>query len=278
MKIVNTFTFFALVLLLLCIPIQSVFWASGASIELESAPEKPQTLREYQENIQNLKQEKQRLEFKWTSFRIWNENLWDFIKTDLSEDETKKLENTILNYIDQSNLLENDIDKTIESWEPVEDIKKELLMLKQAFYKNLIVYIQIDKLDDFTSYVNSDLNFREQSKIVAIKIDQQSIQRNERVEEIQEQIEDNSVMLRKQIKDKITLKIEQKLDEFSEQEKFQNLSNEMKIQIFEKLIVKLNEKKENLGWGINTTSIIDEKIFMYTTIEEALNNYILKWK
>ena len=93
-----------LTLLLSMFSIPSVVWYSQEDTSLVALwtvnLEKPQTLRETQNYIETLEQEKKNLEFKWETFRIWNGSLSDFMKKDLSQKEKNDITQLILNYKD----------------------------------------------------------------------------------------------------------------------------------------------------------------------------------
>jgi hypothetical protein len=163
---------------------------------------------------------------------------------------------------------EEDISAAVESGEEIEEIKKDLLLLKQEFYKSLIPYIQLEKLRDFTRYVDSDLSYREKSNEVATQIEQKSILRDERLEEIEEQIQTNKDHLHAQIKEKVTLRVQNRLDVFIYQENFQSLPDISKIRIFERLITKIQEKRKKLENTPNSTSIVEETMILYEIVEE----------
>ncbi len=270
-------TTFIAFLFLLWTSVQSVFWASWNLINLNSASEKPQTLREMQEVNQDLEQEQQNLEFKWVTFRSTSA-LWDFLKKDLSDLEREELEMIVVNYSKKIERLEKKIETTQEDTEILQKLRKDVLLLKQNFYKNLIVYMQVEKLNDFLRYINLDLSYREKSKDVAIELDRKNIERNERVAEIQEKIKDNTKRLHNQIKLKIMRRVWEKLDSFVSQKKFQSLSNQGRIQIFEKLIEKLSQKKQKLKSTSEATSFLEEKLLIYEIVEKMLFSYLEKWK
>ena len=256
----------------------SVFWASWEIDTSAELTEKPQTLKQMQWDIKTLEKEKERLEFKWKTFRIGNDNLWDLIRSDISEAEVNALELLVNIYNSRKNNINLTLDSAVESWIETESIKKELLLLKQELYKDLLPYIQMEKLSEFKVYVESDLALNEKSKEVATEIEEKQSERDERIEEIKEKIEDNTETLRAQIEEKIIKKLQTRLDEFIAQEKFQELPNESKILLFKRLILKLEVKKQSLSDTLNPTSIIEERIILYDIVQDVLQGYIDNWK
>lgn len=272
----------------------SVFWATGEILGSQADTEqvqtefeqwdkkeqnqKPKKVEEIQSDIKKLKKEKQRLEFKWNTFRIGNETLWDLIRDDLQESERWSLANLLVNYTALKNKTDLDIVRVSERGEDTDELRKELIVLKKRLYTTMIPYIQISKLAAFQLYIDSDISFHEKSKVVATEIEQKQEVRDERVEKIKEKIEDNSEVLREQIKIKITTKLQGKLDVFIAQDRFQSLKDESKIFLFQRLIEKTSIEKNNLQNIENPTSIIEEKIFLFNIVTEILEWYISDWR
>ncbi len=240
--------------------------------------EKPQTVKEMQSEIKTLEKEKEILEFKWNTFRIWNENLGDIIRWEMTPDDKSKLETLLVNYTSLKNKIDTDIANAVERGQETGGLQIELSELKRSLYMKLIPYIEEGKIGAFKLYIESDINYNEKSKEVATEIEEKEVERNERVEKIKDDIEENAEVLREQIRVKITTGLQVKLDEFIAQEKFQWLRDESKILLFERLISKLQTKKESLEDTVNPTSIIEERIFLYEVVQETLYWYIQNWK
>lgn len=263
---------------LLCFQFQqSVFSASWEITDIKVVEKKP-TIQSMQNDIKTLEGQKERLKFKWSTFLIWNEKLWSLLRDNLSEEEKKEVEVLITTYVEEKEIFDTKLVKALKYERDTKEIKNSLLKRKHTFYKSLLKYIEVDKLDKFTVYINSDLQFNEKSKIVSIKIDEKSIQRDQRVEEIQEKIDDNSRILRKKIESIMTVKIKKKLDVFVSKEKFNALPNESKIILFNKLIDKIEINHTKLKNAVNPTSFIEEKIVLFEIVEEILYSYIDQWK
>lgn len=264
--------FFTIIFLLWVIILpQGVFWASW---DIDS---KPETLREMSEKIGDLKQEKELLDFKWKTFRVWNENLWDLIKTDLTEEETDALESLILEYSEDKENFEEDIEEALADWDDAEIIHKALLSLKQNFYMSLLPYLQESKIEEFKTYITSDINYREKSNEVAVQISQKNVERDERVVELQEKIKTHREKLNEQIRIKASERIKGKLDAFVNQEKFINLSSDSKIQLFERLLERLEERRERTLQTTSDQSLIEENEVLYEIVEEVIRWYLSQW-
>jgi hypothetical protein len=173
--------------------------------------------------------------------------------------------------------LDYELKEWVNDWDEVSDTQVELLSIKQQFYKELIPYIQIEKLESFKKYVDSDLTYNEKSKDIQVQINQKNIERNERVEELREQINDNSREFRKQIEESITIQVKWKLDVFIVQESFSKLENETKIKIFSNIILKFEVAIGNLENSLNPTRALEERIIWLKVVVEILESYIKNW-
>ncbi len=263
------YRFLYILLLVLSINLLSAF-----SVSAENLEEKPGTIREMQENIKALEKQKSNLEFKWRSFNIWKFSLWDLIDTTLNESEKSTLEKLVIDYsFQQNNISTENLTGSL-----LESTQQEKLYLKRDFYKSLLVYIDGKKQWDFKLYIENDLLLNEKTETVGVEIQRIQETKNERVEEIQTKIENNNKKLRQNIQQKVINSISSKLETFTQNQKFSELSWESKIKVFEtvqgRLKVEIN-KLENLKDG---TSIIEEKINIYKVIISQLESYIEVWK
>lgn len=267
--------------------IPSVFWSEDVSSEAQETrevaleyidPAKTPTLKELQENINFLQQEKKNLEFKWNSFRIGNGNLWDFVKQDLTQAEKENLENIIVSYNEKNQSFESDLSTALERGKDVSELKKQQLLGKQDFYISLLTFIQLEKLTDFKWYVESDILLNEKSKDVSLELEQKTTFKEERLTELEKQAQKNGRLIRIQIQEKMRTQVTQKLDLFIKQEKFIALSNEAKIGIFQRLSERINQKAQELESAANPTHVIDEKISLYEAVQDIIENYIKTWK
>lgn len=200
------------------------------------------------------------------------------MKEKLSLSENTQLEDLVVWYTDSEKLLERSLEKAISSGRDVEEIKTELLLLKRDFYTQLIPFIQNEKREAFTEYVNSDVTYNEKSKQVATQIEQKNIKITQRVEEIQDKAEDNYKPLFKWIEEKIVIKITEKLETLISEERFSNLDNSVKIKIFTKYIDRFENEIDRIDKINNPTSIIEEKIILFDVIVEILESYIDRWQ
>ncbi len=234
-------------------------------------PPKVQTIKEIQENIVFLEQEKKNLEFQWSSFRIGNGTLKDFIRTDLEQNEKSTLESLVLSYIEKTRKIQENIKTDSDS-------QKELLLKKQDFYVSLVSYIEIERLANFKNFVAADLLLYEKTKDVSLEIEQKNIEKQERVITYEAQAQENGERIRTQVQEKIYSQVQGKLNIFVQQEKFQTLANESKISIFQNFSDKLSQKSQEIKNTQNPTRIIEDKVYLYEVVQNILESYISQWQ
>ncbi len=249
---------------------QSVFSASWNIVE-------PTTIREMQESIDELEQKKNLLEFKWKNFKIWNSSLWELLKNNLTNIEKSNLLILVEEYDSQNSSWESILKMIIESkWNDIPQ-RKVLLLLKKEFYSSLQPFVADGKLEELMDYIGTDLSLNQKSKDVNSEISKIQSSKDERVQILQEKIEDNNRVIRKNIEDKITTEVKTKLDVFTSQWNFSQLSNSAKTDVFERVIKKLEYESIRLTNLQNTTSIIEEKIIVFRVVINLLKQYTESW-
>lgn len=249
---------------------ETSFWATWDQLE-------GQTIREMQENIQALEQEKNLLDFKWNNFKIGNSSLWNLIRTDLDTSEQTQLINLVEQYNSEKNIWEQNVKTIIENqWDDTTQ-RKELVLLKKDFYSNLIPYVSQENLQELMTYIGTDLSLNQKSKDVDIEILKIKNSKNQRVKILQDKIEDNNKVLRESIENKIATQIKPKLDIFTTQWDFSKLPNQNKIEVFERVITKLEYESIRLTNLRNSTSIVEEKIIVFRVVINLLENYKNSW-
>jgi len=238
------------------------------------------TIREMQEDIQELQQEKSLLEFKWKTFQIWNSSLWDLLRQDLTVSESQSLWLLVETYNTDNILWENKLQELLDTQknEEFQSLRKQLLILKKDFYTSLIPYVDPKNIDELKIYIDSDISLNEKSKNVSSKIQKIQSSKQERVQELQVKIEDNNKIIRENIEKRISTEVRSRLDVFVNETNFASLPTATKIEIFEKLIRKLEYESIRLMNLQNTTSIIEEKILVFRVVINLLKEYTSSWR
>ncbi|NDK09641.1 hypothetical protein GW846_02585 [Candidatus Gracilibacteria bacterium] len=254
----------------------SVFGASGELIGEEIKD--TETLKEMQENISTLEQEKNNLAFKWETFLIGNESLGTIVKKDLSQGDKKVLESFIKNYTNSNSNFEFRVANSIGLGQDIKTLRKEQLILKQNFYIALLNYIQFAKLEEYKKYVENELVLLEKSKTVGDEIYEKNIQKEQRVVQLEEKVQKNSDLRRLQIQEKLTNQVESKLDIFVQQASFSALNPNLKIRIFQKFIDKIDVKLKEYDSINSPTTVIEERIFLFSIFRDILMSYVIDWQ
>ncbi len=247
----------------------AVFWN-------EVAPRKVETIREMQESATKLKKQQEKLKFQWSTFQVGNKSLGDILRH-VSEEEIDKISIIVSKYQKQRSEEEKKLQKAIRYEHDTWVYEKHLLVLKKNFYTDLLPFVSTDQIEDFKKYINYDVQYNEKSKKIHTEIQVIETKKKERIEEIQEQIEDNNKLLRKRIKERITKQVQEILWKFISQDKFQKLDNAIKIQIFRKIQKKVQLKIKQIKEGLVLSSISEEKILLLETIYELLDTHISTW-
>jgi len=238
---------------------------------------KPASLREIWDNIQELEQEKRLLEYKWKSFIIWWNSLSDYVRDDISDEEKSELEFIVELHIQNTDTFRIELEELVQNWTSEDEIsskKTEWIQLKKEFYTSLLSYIQDEKIESYKSYIESDLLLNEKSKDVSTEIQIKTVKKQERVEYLQEKINNNKELLRSKIESRVWTMVRERLDTFIERETFRSLSLEDKTLIFQKLITKIDEKISELEFQTDITSVIEEKIILFRVVQDILWEYI----
>ena len=252
-----------------------------ADEKVEREIKKPQSIRELWKDINTLEQEKNLLVFKWKTFVVWWNSLSDLVRAEVSDAEKAEIEQVLNSYLDQKNIYTEELNAALENQdegEYIEDIKSNMIQNKIWFYSGLLPYIEASKAEEFKLYIDSDLKLNEKSREVSVDIDRKNIERQERVEVLQERIKDNKELLRYNIEERVNKLVQSRLEEFTKKESFINLSNEQKIEVFDRLVVKIDILIDKLEALENTTSVVEEKIILYQVVQDILQWFIDSWK
>jgi len=224
-------------------------------------------------DIEQLEEEKKVLEFKWNNFLIWGNTLSEFVRADLDDSDKREIENILESYVADKNVLERQQEKLIEALqtdEKLEEKKLELLSRKKDFYSALLSYIDVDKVDEYRSYIENDILLNEKSKDVSSEIQRKNVEKQDRVEYLQEKYKAPDKTLDEN--SELVVRMRDKLDIFIQRESFQALTPEQKIFIFERLITRIEgeiKKIEEQNSYVN-----DSKKAIFKTVQDILWEYI----
>jgi hypothetical protein len=174
---------------------------------------------------------------------------------------------------------------------PVVVERRLLLEEKRKLYSWLIPYINIRYKAEYLDYIRTDAKiFNEQKDVSTDIISKQEILSN-KVEIIENKIQEHKDYLNESIKIVIETKLDEKITNLNQNETFKVLNTESKIKVLNKTIdkvkLKLNdlEDSNNLNWSwalnnswtwiiVNSNSnILDKKIQTYYIAVEKLEEF-----
>lgn len=242
----------------------AVFGASG------------ETLKQLDSNIKELKETRENLDEKWSSFKqqyIWG--VMAFVKEDLSTEEKQSLQDIIYIYNSKRKELDLKLIEKVKELNNTQELKQKLIELKKTFYNDVSIYVAHEKIDSFLEYIKGDIELNEKNKEVKEKLYKKSIIFKEKVDSIKGKIEENKKTLDERLYNLIKQKLSEKIVSLEAKEKYKNFTFEEKVILFEKILAKAKTKKQELEIRFKVTASIEKKIEIYTVIEQVLVEKIL---
>lgn len=255
---------FLLICSLFFIAKNEVFWSSGIVDSSEKS------IIELNSNIQELEKEKVELDGKWDTFQSQYEGITGFIKQDLTPREAFEIEEITYIYNSRKKTFDLQLVEKLKKLEDTTKIKKNSLELKKDFYKDIANYVEPEKLDQFLEYIKWDIEFNEKNREVKQTLYKEKVVLQEKVDDIKTKIEENQKLLDKRIEILIREKLAEKIRLLKENPKYQRLTTEWKIVLFEKALEKTSFKKSELLPIESKTSFINKRIGLYSIVEQEL--------
>ena len=230
-----------------------------------SANSSIKSLRDIDNTLSVLEQQKKELYQNWDNFRLWNWKLTDFIRKDLTENNKRELEEIILFYLQE---------KEKNASNPSSHNSQKL---RDTFFTQLEPFISSQKKTLFYDYKNKGAEFEENVQSITQEISSFQDEKEKRVDSLRSKIEENSSLLRNQIKSSISEKVYTRLNIFIEQKNFKNLDASIKKEIFTKLLIKMTDTRRELENQAQLTTVIRDRATAYRVIEDILEEYINQW-
>ena len=156
--------------------------------------EPPVTIKEMKENLEWLKDEKDKIDSKWDSLNSINGKVVDFLKQDLNESDIAQIQIMSVDFQQKKSFYEKQLKNNSEkNFEVQEDddtaaIKDEFIQYKLNFYKELVPYIDVAKKESYLSYIKWNIGIERENKDIKEKIYKQEEVIEERVDVIKEKI------------------------------------------------------------------------------------------
>jgi len=200
-------------------------------------------IKELQENLQELSNEKSGLKDTWEQFRQENGKIVNFIKENLSEESKQTIEDLVEKYYADKDILEKKLREIASNLEDTQNIKGEILKLKLTLYKELVSYIEPTKLQEYVNYIKGNIEIEKKDNEIAEDIYRKEEILERKVDTIKEKIAENKRILDEKMQNAVQEKLNEKIKSILDNQKFQALSYESKTQIFSSVLKKSQEKK-----------------------------------
>jgi hypothetical protein len=249
----------------------------------DQTPETPVTIKQMKENLEGLKSEKEVIDNKWEELDEINGGIIEFLRQELSPDEVKQIQAFIKNYKKKEDFYEKQLkDNAIENYETTNNdkdtaaVKENFISYKLSFFKKLVPFINIDRRQEYLSYIKSDLVIEKKDKDLDEKIYKQEEIIEERVDTIKEKIIEHKRSLEERLEKIIRKRISQKIGSIFSSEKAQSLSNERKAKILKNVLAKLLVNQAKLESQSGESEYIRKRIEIFEIIVEVVEEEIEK--
>lgn len=240
----------------------------------------PVTIKEMKENLEWLKDEKNKIDSKWDLLNSINGKVVDFLKQDLSESDIAQIETLSLAFQEKKGFyetqLKNNSEKNfaVEDDDDTESIKDEFIQYKLDFYKKLVPYIDVSKKESYLSYIKWNIGIERENKDIKEKIYKQEEVIEERVDVIKEKIKVHKEELEKKLEILIREKISEKLDSILNSERMLALENDKKILLLEKVLEMFESNKQKLIANSEESELLKQKVAIYNIAKEIIQEKI----
>lgn len=242
-----------------------------------------QTISEISNNIKQLDADKQVIKDEKKEF-LSTYRFNKYFKRNLSFEDTQNIKTLINSYNIENNALERSLKQKlslISSQESsdsndileLEDIKTSILLAKKDLYKSLTPYVAPLQHKQYLDFIQTEITSIKKTKDVSSKIVIQKVKLVEKVNTIEEKIQENNKKLNDDILKLIQERISIKIKEFKENPKFKKLSYIWKIKVLDITLRKIQIRIQNLDNNtIDTSSqIIQRKKQTYQFIYEEID-------
>lgn len=232
------------------------------------------SLKDIQESIKTLNAEKDNIQQKWAKFFEENGKIQEFLKTNLSDDDSKVIEAMISSYTQQKWDLENQLAQASKEGTDTSPIKGEILKLKLDLYKQFVPYIQISKLDEYLNFIKWNIAIVRSDKEIKDELYRQQKLYDKKVDSLREKIEENKKSLDEKIRVTIEQRIGKKISDILQNSDFLTLKVDSKLSVFQKILEKVKERKDALTVIKEKTTIVDKKIELFELFQNKIEETI----
>jgi len=241
--------------------------------------DKTKTIKELKLEVKEIEEEKVETS-KELEILKKETSIIHFFKINLNIKEKNELNKLVLEYKKTKDELNQQLLIRSKKLKNTEETIKKLLNNEREIYKKLLQFVKIEKYEEYTNFIKEDLSLINTNfNLESSGIQKEAIIKN-KVANLKETIKEHNSLINKKIKTLVYKKIDVKINQLTLKDKFKQLDLISKIKLFEKLIWKINSKKEVLEDKWNKTVLIRKKITLYKIIIKRLkffrNDFINK--
>ncbi len=235
-----------------------------------------ETISSLKDNLRNLEDEK-----------IWLENKLNLLKEETylrgfftqnpSDAEVYEIKKIIEEYRKVNISLNVELKEKSDKLEDISETRKQIVHERLEFYKKLVKYIDKAKIDEFKDYVKSDTQILRNKKEINYEINKNQKKLEEKVEIIKWRIKEYKTDFDERLRELIEVKVNEKISNLENSEKFISLSHELKRSVIEKTIEKIKSKMELFKKSEDKSSIDSKKVEIYEITLIKLNEVLGKY-
>ncbi len=230
------------------------------------------TIKEIKEKLYDLQNNQRDLKIESKSL-YQDQRLRTFFRDNLRRSEIKSIEFIINNYTYKKNTTNKVLLEKAANLEDVTNEKKSLLDQKKELYIRMTPYIKTSEMSRYLEYIKNDAKILKESKDIRTEIIVNNEILSTKVSIIEKRIEEHRNILNGALKIIVKQKIEQKINNLENNEKFKALRNELKLKVIEKTIVKVRILSSNLENDTDKSDIIIKKLEIYNLLLTELEAF-----
>lgn len=247
------------------------------------------SIKEIKKNIEKLHIDRNTLNNQFTvltqnnnfvSYLVKN----DYFRNNITRNELDNIERLIIWYNRNYIKINNQLLEKAKNLEDIYNEKIKLLSLKKDLYQSLIQYIRPSQYEQYLDFIKWDAQIIKEDIDVKWKLISNKEILTSKVSLIEEKIQIERKRMSLHLKKSISMKIDEKIQLISQNEKFLKLRPELQALIIQKTIKKVTGVIAKFEEKIDDDNILSQKIEIYEILHQKLKDYhrilILKkeWK
>ena len=135
-------------------------------------------------------------------------------------------------------------------------------------------FIKVDLLQQYLKFIKENIEIVRDDKDLKEQIYKERELFDRKVDSLKEKIEENRKILDERIRKIVATRIDEKIQVILTNPDYINLSQDSKISVFQKILIKIQERKNTLLLIKNKTTILEKKIEIFQLFEEKIQTQI----